>query len=106
MEQRLTLQPQLNPYTLHINLYDLAFLGLIFTGLIFALQLWFAKRSSRAANRFLALALGTTVLWLVWVLGIDVRLEACVAIVIAFVTISFQSIKAALANPVKSLRSE
>jgi putative ABC transport system permease protein len=28
------------------------------------------------------------------------------AAVIAFVTISFQSIKAALANPVKSLRSE
>jgi putative ABC transport system permease protein len=29
-----------------------------------------------------------------------------IAILIAFVTISFQSIKAALANPVKSLRSE
>jgi putative ABC transport system permease protein len=28
------------------------------------------------------------------------------AIVIAFITISFQSIKAALANPVKSLKSE
>ncbi|MDB5000911.1 MAG: cell division protein FtsX [Mucilaginibacter sp.] len=31
---------------------------------------------------------------------------ACVALFIAFVTISFQSIKAALANPVNSLRSE
>jgi putative ABC transport system permease protein len=29
-----------------------------------------------------------------------------IALVIAFATISFQSIKAALANPVKSLRSE
>jgi len=28
------------------------------------------------------------------------------AVLISFVTISFQSIKAALANPVKSLRSE
>jgi putative ABC transport system permease protein len=28
------------------------------------------------------------------------------AVVVAFLTVSFQSIKAALANPVKSLRSE
>ena len=33
-------------------------------------------------------------------------LAALIAVVIAFVTISFQAIKAALANPVKSLRSE
>jgi putative ABC transport system permease protein len=29
-----------------------------------------------------------------------------VALLIAFITVSFQSIKAALANPVKSLRTE
>ena len=33
-------------------------------------------------------------------------LAGFIAVVIAFATISFQSIKAALANPVKSLRSE
>jgi putative ABC transport system permease protein len=37
-----------------------------------------------------------------WILAV----AGAVAIIIAFVTISFQSIKAALANPVKSLRSE
>ena len=33
-------------------------------------------------------------------------LAAIIAILIAFVTVSFQSIKAAMANPVHSLRSE
>lgn len=37
-----------------------------------------------------------------WVLA----LAGVVALIVAFVTISFQSVKAALANPVKSLRSE
>jgi putative ABC transport system permease protein len=33
-------------------------------------------------------------------------LAACMAILIALATVSFQAIKAALANPVKSLRAE
>ena len=37
-----------------------------------------------------------------WILAV----AGAIALVIAFATISFQSIKAALANPVKSLRSE
>jgi len=62
----------LNTYTLHINLYDLVFLGTIFTAFIFAWQLWFAKSINRAANRFLALALFTMVLWMARLLGADI----------------------------------
>jgi putative ABC transport system permease protein len=65
----------LNPYILHINLYDLAFLGAIFIGLTFSLQLWFAKRKNRPANRFLALALSIVILWVVWILCLDIRLD-------------------------------
>ncbi len=64
----------MDAYTFHITPYDLALLGTIFVGLTFALQLWFAKRTNQTANRFLSLALGTIVLWVVWVLGIDLRL--------------------------------
>jgi putative ABC transport system permease protein len=66
----------LNPYTFHINLYDLAFLGTVFIGLTFALLLWFTKSINRTANRFLALALVTIVLWMARILGIDGRLSA------------------------------
>jgi ABC-type antimicrobial peptide transport system permease subunit/AraC-like DNA-binding protein len=64
----------LNPYTFHINLYDLFFLGTIFIGLTFALLLLFTKRTNWAANHFLGLALGTIVLWMAWVLSIDIGL--------------------------------
>jgi putative ABC transport system permease protein len=66
----------LNPYTLHINLYDLAFLGTVFIGLTFSLLLWFTKSINQAANRFLGLALIVIVLWIARLLGIDIRLSA------------------------------
>jgi putative ABC transport system permease protein len=66
----------LNPYTFHINLYDLAFLGAIFIGLTVVLFLWFAQSVNRSANRFLGLALMVIVLWMARILGIDVRLSA------------------------------
>ena len=65
----------MNSYTFHINLYDLAFLGAIFTGLTFALLLYFTKTINRSANRFLALALVTMVLWMMRILAIDLKLE-------------------------------
>ena len=37
---------------------------------------------------------------------VDIGLRRCLALIIALLTVSFQSMKAALANPVKSLRSE
>jgi putative ABC transport system permease protein len=64
-----------NSYTFHITLYDLFFFGMTFIGLTFALQLWFAKNLNRSANKYLALALVTMILWMVRILVIDVRLE-------------------------------
>jgi putative ABC transport system permease protein len=46
-----------------------------FIGLTFALQLWFAKSINQTANRYLALALVTMLLWMVRIMVIDVRLE-------------------------------
>ena len=63
-------------YNFHITPYDLFFLGAIFIGLTFTLQLWFAKRINRTANRFLALALLTIVLRMAWLLGMDMKLGA------------------------------
>lgn len=54
-----------------------------------------------AMNKWLQdFAYRVTIQWWVFVLA------GCIALVVALVTISFQSVKAALANPVKSLRSE
>lgn len=64
----------MNTYNFHITCYDLAFVGTIFTGLGLALQLWFTKKINRAGNRFLALALIAVVLWMIWLLGVDIGL--------------------------------
>src|ERR1700712_1777129 len=48
---------------------------MIFIGLSFALLLAFVKSINRAANRFLALALVTMILWMIRILSIDIRLE-------------------------------
>jgi len=66
----------LNTYTFHITFYDLAFLGTIFIGLNIAVFLLFTKKTNQAANRFLALAMITLVLWIARLLGIDVGLSA------------------------------
>jgi putative ABC transport system permease protein len=60
----------LHTQTFHIDPYDLALLGTIFVGLTFILLLWF-NRQPPTANRYLALAHLTIVLWLVRLLGID-----------------------------------
>jgi len=65
----------LRSYTFHINLYDVAFFGAIFIGLNFALLLWFTKTVNRSANRFLALALATMILWMLRILAIDIGLK-------------------------------
>ncbi|MGC4035114.1 MAG: ABC transporter permease [Chitinophagaceae bacterium] len=62
-------------FTFHINLYDLAFLGAIFIGLTFAMLLWFTKTINQSANRFLALALLTMVLWMIRILTVDIKLD-------------------------------
>ena len=65
----------MNSYTFHINLYHLAFLGAIFIGLTFAILLWFTNTVNRSANRFLAMALATMILWMIRILAIDLGLE-------------------------------
>ncbi|HJP62005.1 MAG TPA: ABC transporter permease, partial [Mucilaginibacter sp.] len=66
----------MNPYTFHINLYDLAFLVTIPVGLTFALLLWFTQKANRGANRLLSLVLVTMMLYMARVLAIDIRLGA------------------------------
>jgi len=67
---------ELNNYIFHISLYGMAFFAMIIIGLVFALLLGFVKSANRGANRFLALALVTMVLWMVRVLAIDLGANA------------------------------
>ncbi|MDB5087283.1 MAG: Macrolide export ATP-binding/permease protein MacB [Mucilaginibacter sp.] len=72
------------------------FIKLVFIAIIIATPIaWFAMH-----NWLQAFAYRVNLSWWVFVAA------GIIAIVIAFVTISFQSVKAALTNPVKSLRSE
>ena len=65
----------MDTYTFHINSYDLAFFGTIFIGLTFILLLWFTKSINWSANRLLALAMVTMVLWIARILSIDIGLS-------------------------------
>jgi putative ABC transport system permease protein len=79
-----------------IGLLAKDFIKLVLIAIVIATPLaWYAMN-----NWLNAFAYRMPISWTVFVLA------AFIAIIIAFVTISFQSIKAALANPVKSLRSE
>lgn len=61
-------------YPFYVTIYDMAFLGVLFTGLNFILLLWFTKKANQSANRFLALALAVVILWIARLLGIDLRI--------------------------------
>jgi len=79
-----------------INLLSVDFMKLVLIAFIIALPLaWFGMH--KWLENF---AYRTNVSW--WTFA----LAAFVSVFIAFVTISFQAIKAALANPVNSLRTE
>ena len=72
------------------------FLKLVLIAAIIALPIaWYAMNTW-----LLNFAFRINIQW--WILA----MAGIVAVIIAFITISYQSIKAALANPVKSLRSE
>jgi len=79
-----------------IGLLSKEFLKLVFIGILIASPItWFVM------NKWLQdFAYRTNISWLVF------AITALIAISIALLTISFQAIKAALANPVKSLRTE
>ena len=79
-----------------VSLLAQDFVKLVFIAIVIATPLaWFAMYKWLQAYAY-RITLG----WWVFVLA------GLIAVVIAFITISFQSVKAAIANPVKSLRAE
>ena len=79
-----------------INILSADFIKLVFISILIASPLgWFAM------NKWLEdFAYRINISWRVFLVA------GLIAVVIALITISFQSIKAAIANPVKSLRTE
>jgi len=79
-----------------VQLLSMDFLKLVFISIIIATPIaWYAM------NKWLQdYVYRVNISWWMFVLA------GAIAIIIAFVTVSFQSVKAAIANPVKSLRSE
>lgn len=79
-----------------VNLLSVEFIKLVFIALVIAIPIaWFSM------HKWLAdFAYQTNISW--WIFG----LAGGLAVLIAFSTISYQAIKAAMANPVKSLRTE
>jgi len=63
----------LSLYIFHINLYNSPLVGMLFVGLTFALQLWFAKSDNRPARRFLAVAFAVLAFWLGGILCNDIE---------------------------------
>jgi len=54
----------LQQYTIQISFIGIALFGAVFILLTLSLLLWFARRTDRSANKFLALALLAVVLWI------------------------------------------
>ena len=79
-----------------VNLISKDYLALVFIALIIASPIAYYAMSKWLQT----FAYRTGIHW--WVFA----LTGCSALLIAFITVSFQSVKAAIANPVKSLRSE
>ncbi|MCC6723177.1 MAG: ABC transporter permease [Saprospiraceae bacterium] len=79
-----------------IGLLNREFLLLVLVGFVMAVPLSFYFLKKWLENYAFRIEMG----WSVFAIA------GLVALVVAFLTVSFQSIKAALANPVKSLRSE
>ncbi len=79
-----------------VGLLSKDFLKLVMIALVIAIPIgWYSM------NKWLEdFAYRISIHW--WVFG----LAGCIAVLIAFFTVSFQALKAAIANPVKSLRTE